>query len=85
MRAENQRMKAFLAANGIDATPKYLKDGSLKHTWRLCNLKTVWTESLAARLNKLGFQDYNGMPLDKFSGNDGVFQVFVRGHYELLK
>lgn len=77
-------MKDFLKSNGIDATPKYLPDGSLKRCWRLYNIETKWTQELADRLNALGFTDFDGEPLGPFSGNGGMFSVFVRGHYELL-
>ena len=84
MRPENARMKVFLAQHGITATPKYLYDGSLKRTWRLWGKGQAWTQELQDKLNGLGFIDYNGDPLDQFSGNGGSFSVFVRGHNELL-
>ncbi len=83
-RPENKRMQEFLAANGINARAKYIKDGSLKYTWRLYNPDIKWTEELASRINGLGFVDFDNKPLARFSGNAGVFSVFVRGHYELL-
>ncbi len=85
MRPENQRMKAYLKQNGIDATPKYLYDGSLKRTWRLWKKNTSWTPEIQDALNRLGFTDFDGKPLQKYSGNGGSFCVFVRGHYELLE
>lgn len=84
-RPENQRMQAFLAENGIDATPKYLPDGSLRGCWRLYNDAVSWSEELAGKLNALGFTDFDGKPLGRFSGNGGSFSVFVRGHNELLE
>ena len=84
MRPENKRMTAFLKTNGIEARPKWLRAGSLKQTWRLHNSETPWTLDLAAKLNSLGFTDYDGRPLGQFSGNGGYFSVFVRGHEELL-
>ena len=83
-RPENARMADFLAANGIDATPRYLFDGSLRGCWRLYNPATPWSTDLAVKLNDLGFTDYDGKPLGEFSGNGGTFMVFVRGHNELL-
>lgn len=83
-RPENTRMQAFLASNGIDAVPKYLPDGSMAGCWRLYNRVQKWSLDLAARLNGLGFTDFDGQPLGEFSGNGGSFQVFVRGHNELL-
>ena len=78
-------MQEFLAANGINAVPKWLPDGSLKHTWRLYNKAVAWTEDLAAKLNGLGFTNWDGKPLGAYDGNGGMFCCFVRGHDEFLK
>ena len=93
MRPENQRMQDFLKQNGIKATPKFLPVGSMKGCWRLYgknkpgkeleNYQT-WTPELQAKLTNLGFVDYSNEPLSKYSGNGGLFSVFVRGHNELL-
>lgn len=85
MRPENQRMKAFLADNGIRATPKYLSAGSLRGHWRLYDHNQVWTDNLCRSLSALGFMGLNGLALHKYSGNGGVFSVLVRGHNELLQ
>ncbi len=84
MRPENKRMQEFLKQHGIEATPKYISKGSLKHTWRLWNKDIYWTEDIQEKLNSLGFKDFDGQPLRKYSGNGGGFSVFIRGHYELL-
>ena len=85
MRPENKRMKAFLERNGIKATPKWLSTGSLKRCWRLYGKGQRWTDSLRLSLHNLGFVDFNNEPLSQYSGNGGMFQVFVRGHEELLQ
>lgn len=82
---ENQRMQAFLAANGITATPKYFHKGSLRGYWRLYNSGQRWTMDLANKLNGLGFVGTDNEPLDQFAGNGGAFCVFVRGHNEFLQ
>ncbi len=84
MRIENTRMKEFLASHGIKATPRYLHKGSMKGTWGLYDRGTKWTPELTEQLNALGFVDYDHTPLDQYSGNGGLFQVFVRGHNEML-
>ena len=84
MRPENMKMKKWLEENGIEAMPKWIPTGSLKKTWRLYNLGIPWTETLANKLNGLGFTNYDNHPLDKFDGNGGRFSVFVRGHEEFL-
>ena len=84
MRPENKRMKQFLSNNGIKAVPKWLPDGSLKHCWRLYGKGQQWTPSLMEKLTSLGFVDFDYTPLGLFSGNGGMFSVFVRGHEELL-
>jgi len=97
MKLENQKMKAFLRANGISAMPMYIKDGSLKHTWRLYGTTNKKDENgrpiyqkwwgnkpLINKLTALGFKDFEGKELSDISGNGGVFSVFVRGHYEFL-
>lgn len=78
MRPENVKMKKFLADHGIDARVKFIAEGSLKNCWRLYNPKQQWTTELAEQLNELGFLDYNGMQLSKFSGNGGLFSIFAR-------
>ena len=83
MRSENKRMKAYLAANGVKATPKWIAKGSMKHVWRLWD-RRPWTKELAQQLNALGFRNWDGGPLGEFSGNGGSFCVFVRGHEEFL-
>jgi hypothetical protein len=83
-RSENAAMEQFLAQNGVKAKAHYIWDGSLRGTWRLSNLNERWTPEWADRLNALGFLDYSGKPLGPYSGNGGMFQVFVRGHQELL-
>lgn len=76
-------MQEFLASHGIKAMPKYLWTGSLKHRWRLYDPETKWTKDLAQKLSSLGFTNFDGMPLREFSGNGGMFSVFVCGHQEL--
>lgn len=84
MRPENQKMSDFLAPHFPGIRVKYIATGSLKRTWRLHLPDTKWTEEAAVKLNELGFTSFDRMPLGKFSGNGGTFQVFVRGHDEML-
>jgi len=84
MRPENKKMKEFLASHGIACNPKWLKAGSLKRCWRLHDRKQHWTVDLQNKLNSLGFVDFDGSPLSQYSGNGGMFSVFVRGHEEFL-
>ena len=85
LRPENRRMKDFLATNGIDCKVKYIPDGSLKRTWRLSDINRKWTAELIEKLTALGFVGFDWKPLDVYSGNGGLFSVFVRGHDELLE
>ena len=97
MLEHNKKMQEFLKENGINAIPKYIYKGSLKEAWRLYGKtkkgKKVppheqyqkWTPELCEKLNNLGFVGLWGEPLNKFSGNDGLFSVFVRGHNEFLE
>jgi len=85
LRPENQRMKDFLAANGIEAKPKWLPDGSLKRRWMLFNRELQYTEQLWEKLNALGFRDYDGKPLNKYSSNGSCLSVCVMGHDELVQ
>jgi len=78
MRPENQKMKDFLQGHGIDCTPKYLKDGSLKGRWMLQAKGKNWSQELQDKLNSLGFRDFDNAPLHRFSGNGGMFCVCVR-------
>lgn len=63
--------------------PKRIHDGSLRRTWRLYNHEILWSEELAAKLNALGFSDFDGKPLHRHSGNGGLFSIFATGHDEL--
>jgi len=98
MRPENQKMQKFLKENGIDAVPKYIKDGSLKGTWRIYGLtgektpqgypvhqKWWGNKELQQKFTDLGFTDWQGKPVSDSTGNGGDFSVFVRGHNEFLK
>lgn len=80
MRIENKNMKSFLNANGIKARVKYIATGSLKGSWRLYEPKTDWYNNieLQEKLTALGFTDFDGKPLNKFSGNGGKFSIFAR-------
>ena len=96
MRPENKRMQAFLRNNGIEAVPMYIKDGSLRNSWRLYGLEgktpegaPIWVKwwdniELQDKLNSLGFTDLWGNSLSNSTGNGGDFSIFVRGHNELL-
>ena len=85
MREENTRMQEYLAKHGIHAKVKYIWNGSLKGCWRLYNPSIKWNPELESKLTALGFKGFDGKPLDKYSGNGGLFSVFVRGHKELLE
>ncbi len=88
MLEHNRKMQAYLASHGIYAIPKRIDSGSLKGTWRLYgkigdrDLGTrnfqPQTPELREKLTALGFTDFNGKPLSEFSGNGGLFSVFVR-------
>ena len=87
MRPENQKMREYLLKNGIDCTPKYLFDGSMKKTWRLYHMKTKWWDNtdLQNKFKELGFKDYNGQEITNISGNGGAFSVFLRAPLELMQ
>lgn len=80
MRIENQKMKTFLSQNGIKAVPKYQFTGSLRGRWRLYQTGIKWWDNveLQNKLNELGFTDFDGKPLNKFSGNGGMFSIFAK-------
>jgi hypothetical protein len=79
-RDENIKMAKYLQENGIDATPKYIWQGSMAGTWRLYNLKINWygNKELQDKLTALGFRDFDNTFLDDFSGNGGIFSIFAR-------
>ena len=80
MRKENKQMQEFLKTNGIRARVKYIWEGSLAGCWRLYEPKTMWynNQELIDHLTILGFRDFNNKPLNKFSGNGGIFSIFAR-------
>jgi len=85
VRPENARMMEFLAKHGIKCQVKYIWNGSLRGTWRLYNKNEKWTPELMKKLTDLRFKGFDRNPLTEYSGNGGVFSVFVRGHDELLE
>lgn len=86
MRPENKKMVEFLKANGIVASARYNRDGSMRGTWHLWNCAVQWSEELAVKLNLLGFTNSTfGCPLGKYEGNGGMFSVSVRGHNEFVE
>ena len=82
---ENIRMMEFLAKHGIKCAVKYIWNGSLRGTWRLYGKDQKWTPELMRKLTDLRFKGFDGRELTEYSGNGGVFSVFVRGHNELLE
>jgi hypothetical protein len=89
MKNINQKIKNYLKKNGIIATPKFIDKGSLKGCIRLYH-KTganfdLWTIELINKLTELGFEDFDCKELTKFSGNGGLFSVFVRNRNLLEK
>jgi hypothetical protein len=84
MRLENRRMKDYLAAQGVEAVPFFIWDGSMKGCWRLSDSEQRWSMALATTLMDFDFVGYDGGPLGEFSGNGGTFCCFVRGHNEFL-
>jgi len=84
MRPENKRMQAWLKAHGVTATPKYIREGSMRGCWRLYDKEQPWTHALREKLTSLGFVGFDGQPIGEFAGNAGMLSVFVRGHNEML-
>ncbi len=83
MLQHNTAMKEYLHKHGIECTPKRIDKGSLGGTWRLYNSKQKWSPALAEKLTELGFIDFDGRPLNQFSGNGGYFSVYVCGNPHL--
>ena len=96
MTTQNKLMKMYLKKAGINCTPKFIKDGSLKGTWRLDDYKLDknnpqgigwWgNKDLQNKLTELGFVDHDGKQLSDYSGNGGQFSVFVihQGYYKTV-
>ena len=82
MKQENKNAQAFLAHHGIRCRAKYFPAGSVRG-WRFYDGETRWTTALRERLTALGFTNYNGEPLNQYSGNGGRFEVFCRGNESL--
>ncbi|MDD5530927.1 MAG: hypothetical protein PHX21_12990 [bacterium] len=78
LRNENELMKVFLHKNGIECTPRFTWTGSMKGTWRLYNKTMRWTSELIKKFTSLGFVDFDGRPLNQYSGNGGHFHIDVR-------
>ena len=74
----NKELQDFLSKQGIKANVKRIDKGTMKKTWRLYGKGQKWTPELQNKLTKLGFKDFDGRPLNPYSGNGGMFSVFVR-------
>lgn len=79
MRSENKKMKEFLKRHRIDAVPKYIGEGSLRGSWRLYKKGVRWygNRKLQKALIEIGFKNLWGKELDEFTGNGGMFSIFV--------
>ena len=80
-------MQNILKESGIEAKAMFIWKGSMKGTWRLYKKNVSWWNNtgLHYKLAFLGFSDYDGDVLDKFSGNGGHFQIFVRANKEITE
>lgn len=91
MTEKNRAMYEFLKNHGIEATPMFIKEGSMKGCWRLsgkvANARKIanlldryqkWTPEITQKLTDLGFVGFDGQPLGIYSGNGGLFATFVR-------
>lgn len=79
MLEQNRNMAAFIQDNlGIKVIPKYFDKGSMRGTWRLYWKGEKWSMEWAEKFNALGFTDCWNKSLGEFSGNGGMFQLFVR-------
>lgn len=76
--AHNANVQNYLKRNGITASVKRIDDGSLKGRWRIYGKGQPWTRELIDKLTKLGFKDMDGKPLNRYSGNGGMFSIFAR-------
>lgn len=75
----SQEMKNYLSSHNIPVTSaKYNKTGSMKGTWHLYGKNSPWTRELIKKLNDLDFRDMDGKLLNRYSGNGGQFDVYVR-------
>ena len=84
MRPENQKMVEFLKANGIVATVKYCRSGSMRGCWYLWSKTLKYDDAMREKLTALGFRDFDNRPLSQYSGNGGMFSLQVRGHGEFV-
>ena len=81
MRPENAAMVAYLAAHDLpEVKAKFIRHGSLAGCWRLS--RPEWTPELRAKLDALGFTDFDGFPLTARNW-DKSMDIFARGHPEL--
>ena len=69
MLSHNKAMQAILRASGIDCIPKRLDKGSMRGTWRLHKRGLEWTEQLRQQFISLGFRDFDGQEISRYSSN----------------
>mgnify|MGYP001589675816 CR=1 FL=1 len=85
---KNKKMKSFLESKGFkNIIPKYIENGSMRGCWRIVSRVNgklgltgyaLYTSEVQEKLTNLGFRDFDGEPLNQYSGNGGVFAVFAR-------
>lgn len=84
MKAYNKAMKQYLSERGIKAkSVKFIEKGSLKGCWIISNYKQKWTQNLIDRFDIAGFKDFDGKKLGEWSGNGGIFSVYVTKNINL--
>lgn len=85
MTTQNKLMKMYLKKAGIDCNPMYIKEGSMKGTWRFYGKGKWWgNKELQQKFIDLGFVNFMGEPINDHCGNGGDFSVFLmhRGNYQ---
>jgi hypothetical protein len=85
MRPENAKMKAWLREHGIDARPRFITEGSMRGNWIIYGPGQRWTKELIDLFSVLGFVGFDGQPLGPYSGNGGMFSIYVIPKYDPAK
>jgi len=81
MTEQNKQMTLMIRnLTGVkDVNCKYIKDGSMKGTWRMNSKKVNWYNNFELHNSlKTLFVDFDKDELDNFSGNGGLFSIFAR-------
>lgn len=80
----NEQTKAvkteIMNLTGLKVNVSFIKTGSLKNNYRVYSRDIKWwgNEKLIEQLSLAGYVDFDNKPLSNYSGNGGLFSIFIK-------